>query len=141
MGVEQSADGHWRRRQASESHDLGVTAAGLTRAAAQADDRTFYRAAALLQRAEAAPNRGEAAAMAQQALALMARAPAAVDLQVVVPQLALLGAWEGIVSLPLQASRTHLDRCTSRDQAADRSTRDRLLPSDTATPLAPPQMS
>lgn len=40
--------------------------------------------------------------MAVQALQLMGRVPAAVDLGVVVPQLALLGAWDGVVSLPLQ---------------------------------------
>lgn len=77
--------------------------------ATQADDRTFYQAASLLQRAEAAPNSGEAAQLAQRALQLMGRAPAAVDLQVVLPQLALLGAWDGVVSLPLQAR--HSRRC------------------------------
>ncbi len=69
---------------------------------AQADDRTFYKAAALLRRAEAAANGAERASLAAQALQLMARVPAAVDLSAVLPQLALLGAWDGVVILPLQ---------------------------------------
>ncbi len=68
----------------------------------QADDRTFYKAAGLLRRAEGAANGAERASLAAQALQLMGRVPAAVDLAVVVPQLALLQAWDGVVSLPLQ---------------------------------------
>ena len=41
----------------------------------------------------------------------MGRVPAAVDLGVVVPQLALLGAWDGVVSLPLQVC-LQSDKCT-----------------------------
>ena len=68
----------------------------------QADDRTFYKAAGLLRRAEEAGDGAERASLAAQGLALMGRVPGAVDLGVVVPQLALLGAWDGVVSLPLQ---------------------------------------
>lgn len=81
----------------------------------QADDRTFYKAASLLRQAEGAPNGGEAAGLAGQALQLMARAPAAVDLQVVVPQLALLGAWDGVVSLPLQVPHHSFSRYTLQE--------------------------
>lgn len=76
----------------------------------QADDRTFYKAAGLLRRAEGAANGAERGSLAAQALQLMGRVPAAVDLGVVVPQLALLGAWDGVVSLPLQVC-AHDDQC------------------------------
>ncbi|KAL4426022.1 hypothetical protein ABPG75_010038 [Micractinium tetrahymenae] len=66
------------------------------------DDKLYYQASGLLQRAEAAAATADREALAREAVALMLRVPLAVDLAQVVPQLAYLRAVQAIVDLPLR---------------------------------------
>ncbi|KAL4425159.1 hypothetical protein ABPG77_008264 [Micractinium sp. CCAP 211/92] len=66
------------------------------------DDKLYYQASGLLQRAEAAAATADREALAREAVSLMLRVPLAVDLVQVVPQLAYLRAVQAIVDLPLR---------------------------------------
>ncbi|KAK9837777.1 hypothetical protein WJX74_004885, partial [Apatococcus lobatus] len=67
------------------------------------DDRIFYRASGLLQQAESGQSTpAERADLAREALRLMMQVPLACDLGQVLPQLAYLRSFEGIVDLALK---------------------------------------
>ena len=69
----------------------------------RSEDRTFYDARLVLKRAQAAKAEAERAALVKQALASLLKVPSVVNLPAVVPELAILGCWEGVVELPLRA--------------------------------------
>ncbi|PRW05942.1 nuclear pore complex Nup155 isoform B [Chlorella sorokiniana] len=66
------------------------------------DDKLYYQASGLLQRAEAAAAAADREALAREAVSLMLRVPLAVDLAQVVPQLAYLRAVQALVDLPVR---------------------------------------
>ena len=70
----------------------------------RSEDRTFYDARLVLKRAQAAKVGSERSALVKQALASLLKVPSVVNLPAVVPELATLGCWEGVVELPLRAS-------------------------------------
>ncbi|KAI3427442.1 hypothetical protein D9Q98_010357 [Chlorella vulgaris] len=66
------------------------------------NDKLYYQACGLLQRAEAATAAADREALAGEAVSLMLRVPLACDLGQVVPQLAYLRAVQALVDLPLR---------------------------------------
>ncbi|EFN51092.1 hypothetical protein CHLNCDRAFT_141404 [Chlorella variabilis] len=66
------------------------------------DDKLYYQACGLLQRAEAAAAMADREVLTREAVSLMLRVPLACDLGQVVPQLAYLRAVQAIVDLPLR---------------------------------------
>ena len=66
------------------------------------EDKTFYQATGLLQRAEAASTVVDREGLTREAVNLMSKAPLAVDLGQVVPQLAYLRALSAVVDLTLR---------------------------------------
>jgi nuclear pore complex protein Nup155 len=81
------------------AEDLAAALASGCPAYFREEDKTFYQASGLLQRAEAAGTMADREALIQEAVTLMSRVPLVVDLGQVVPQLAHLHAMHAVVDL------------------------------------------
>lgn len=81
------------------AEDLAAALASGCPAYFREEDKTFYQASGLLQRAEAAGTVADREALTQEAVGLMSRVPLVVDLGQVVPQLAHLHAMHAVVDL------------------------------------------
>ena len=69
-----------------------------------ADDRTFYDARVVLRKAKRTSDKAAKERYTNEALASLLKVPSVVNLPAVIPELAGLRCWEGVVALPLRAS-------------------------------------
>ncbi|CAL8471349.1 g10891 [Coccomyxa elongata] len=84
------------------AEDLSAVLAGGCPSFFKEDDKTFYAASGLLQRAEATTAASERTHLTREALRLMMKVPLSCDLAQAVTQLAFLRCYDGVVELPLR---------------------------------------